>query len=386
VQDSREPPDNHGVSAWLGPRGGPRSKPRLSSSLSTALDAVLEQHFGAVQGALAPAAVAIVARQGAIAYKRAIGEAQLDTAFDLASVTKAVFTAPMVMMLVDDGSLDLDAPIATVLQEWRHGPFHRVTLSDLLRHRAGLWEWRPVYFHASDPDAAIRFVLGLGPRYPPGTTYAYSDLGLMVVGEVLRRATGKELGELMRERLAAPLGLRATFQPPAAGRSQIAPASIGDWYERRMVETGEPYPVPERGAAFTGWRERLLVAEANDGNAFHAFAGVAGHAGLFATAGDLVEIGAALLRGDFASRAVLDRFASETVDPGQGLVFRTTVLAGERALWHPGFTGTRWLLCPRHDLVVVLLTNRLHVEGEPRPVDAAWEAVLAAVAVALLGN
>jgi CubicO group peptidase (beta-lactamase class C family) len=142
--------------------------------------------------------------------------------------------------------------------------------------------------------------------------------------------------------------------------------------------------VPERGRHFANWRDHELVGEANDCNAFHAFGGAAGHAGLFATAHDLAVIGIALMHGELVSRSVLDLFATEVADVGQGVVFRTTLLAGKRALWHPGFTGTRWLICPDHDTVVVLLSNRLHVDGEPRPVDAAWEAVLAAVESSLV--
>ncbi len=356
----------------------------FTSLLSASLDRALEQYFGPGEGSLAPSAVTVVARHGEITYERAVGDVDLDTLFDLASVTKAAFTASMLMALVDEGTLDLEARLGRLLPELSESPLAGVTVTELLQHRAGFWEWRPVYFHAANAEAAIQVVLEIPPRYAPGTVYAYSDLGLMVAGQLLQRLTGCDLEMLLRDRIQAPLGLRrTTFRPSAAWRDSIAPTSSGDWYERRMVETGQPYPVPERGSPFSRWRTQVLVGEANDGNAFHAFGGVAGHAGLFASAGDLARIGTAVLSGELASRATLERFARAGSDPGQGLVFRLTELAGERALWHPGFTGTRWLICPGHELVVVLLSNRLHVRGEPRPIDEAWEAVVDGVAAAL---
>ena len=370
-----------------GLRRGAAAEAGLSGSLCPGLDAVLERFFARGSESLAPWSVALVARRGTVAYERALGEALPGTVFDLASVTKAVATAPLLMLLVEQGVLGLDRPVVELVPEWIGRSFETVTLRDLLVHRAGLWEWRPVYFHATEPRPAIEFVLGLEPRYPPRTVYAYSDLGLMVAGEVLRRATAKDVARLTHEWLAHPLRLmRTAFRPPADWRSEIAPGSTGDGYERRMVETGQPYPVPERVDEYAGWRKHVLMGEANDGNSFHAFGGGAGHAGLFGTARDLAVLGTALSRADLASRAVLDSFTEERHDAGQAAVFRVRSLAGERAFWHPGFTGTRWLVCPGHDLVVVLLSNRLHVEGEPQPVDAAWEAMLGAVEAALVGG
>jgi len=104
----------------------------------------------------------------------------------------------------------------------------------------------------------------------------------------------------------------------------FAPTSHGDAIERRMVQTGEPYLVPVDPGTFTGWREHALHGEVNDGNAHHAFAGVAGHAGLFSTARDLVAFGEALLDGGgMWSQTTVERFTREPFDPGQGLGFWT---------------------------------------------------------------
>ena len=357
----------------------------FAATLAARLPAVVQTSFGDGAGSLAPAAVVLVARDGVIAYEGTAGGAGPDLIFDLASVTKAAATAPLLMRLVDAGTLGLDRRLVEVLPEWEGGALEGVTLRQLLTHRAGLWEWRPTYLHARDPEAAIAFVLGLEPRYPPGSLRAYSDLGLMVAGEVVRRATGRDLAGLAGEWLWGPLGLsRTAFRPPVEWRGAVAASSLGDWYERRMIETGRPHPVPERAADFNGWREHRLVGEANDGNAFHSFGGAAGHAGLFSSAFDLAQLGMALGGAQLSSRAVLDEFMREASDEGQGSVFRTREVAGRAALWHPGFTGTRWLVAPDLGLVIVLLSNRLNVEGEPQPVDSAWDQIVAMVEDSLI--
>ena len=316
-------------------------------------------------------------------YERGLGGATTETIYDLASVTKAAVTAPLLMGLVEAGTVQLDGPVAAWLPEWDNTPFAAVTMRMLLAHRSGLWEWRPVYMQSSDRKSSIDFVTSTQPRYTPGAGHHYSDLGLMLAGEVVRRAGGGSLAQLARERIFKPLGLETIgFNPPSAQHRQIAPSSRGDSYEERMVATGEPYPIPESGQSFDGWRRHTLVGEANDGNAYHAFGGEAGHAGLFGTARELARLGEAMAGAQLTSAATLQSFLDEPFDPGQGLVFRTGTLLGRRTFWHAGFTGTRWLCCPDLELVVVLLTNRLMRPGEPLPLDDVWATVLAAVAAA----
>jgi CubicO group peptidase (beta-lactamase class C family) len=349
-----------------------------------ALDRTLSDRFGPSPSALAPAASILITHRGETLYERAFGGAGVETIFDLASITKAAVTAPLLMSLVDAGTVQLDQPVATWLPEWNKTLFAGVTMRMLLAHRSGLWEWRPVYLHSSETERSIAFVTSTEPRYTPGNGYHYSDLGMMLAGEVVRRAGGGSLAHLAREQLFKPLGLDTIgFNPPGSQRKQIAPGSRGDSYEERMVATGEPYPIPESGQTFDRWRRHTLVGEANDGNAYHAFGGEAGHAGLFGSARDLARLGDAVGGARLASAATLQSFLDEPFDQGQGLVFRTGMLLGRRTFWHPGFTGTRWLCCPDLELVVVLLTNRLMRPGEPAPLDDVWDSMLAAVATAL---
>lgn len=270
-------------------------------------------------------------------------------AFDVASVTKVAVTTPSIMTLVDAGALALDAPV----RRWYPGVDPAVTVRHLLEHRGGLWEWWPLYVAgARGRDAALACAASLPPRYPVGAGRYYSDLGFMLLGGIVEEVTGRPL--------AAPC--RVTAGPPV-------PTSRGDAYERRMVETGVPYPVTADAAAFPGWREHLLVGEINDGNAFHAFGGLAGHAGLFATAADLDRLGRVLLASLAGagpwSAPVVEEFFRPGRDPGQALGWRVD----GPLVWHGGFTGTRFGLLPAAGLVLVLLTNAV---GRPAAVNDAW--------------
>lgn len=351
-----------------------------------------------------PGAVLGVRQRGAPVYQHAAGAAELspsarptrtmqpDTIFDLGSITKVVATTAVVMSLVERGVLELDAPVASWLDGFAGQGKERITVRHLLTHRAGLWEWWPVYLSARDPAAALDLIASLDLRYPVDSGRHYSDLGFMLLGAIVERATGESLDRAAHRLVFDPLKMGDTgFRPSPALVDRIAATSRGDRYEREMIATGEPYPVPVTPAGFQGWRSHTLVGEVNDGNAHHAFGGVAGHAGLFSTANDLAAFGAALAAGGTANGTRVWRnttvalFTAEHRDPGQGLGFWTRRLAGvgnrrHGGFGHGGFPGTELLIHPPDDLVVVLLTNRLHARGRAPGLGPAWREVLALVA------
>jgi len=154
--------------------------------------------------------------------------------------------------------------------------------------------------------------------------------------------------------------------------------------EHRMVSTGEPYPVTRSTDDFDGWRSHVLVGEVDDGNSFHTFGGVCGHAGLFSTVPDLLALGAALCGSTAGEgpwgRATVAQFRAVGPDQGQAHGFRTwtTSVKGctATAIGHPGFTGSALAVLPDHGATVVLATNRLHVEGQPVTNDQLWPAAL----------
>jgi len=284
--------------------------------------------------------------------------------FDVGSVTKVVATAPLCMRL------DLDAPVS------RWFPGVPGSLRDLLEHRAGLWEWWPLYLSgATDPQSALAVLTELPSRYRVGSGRHYSDLGFMLLGAIVEMEYGDRLDVVAEREVFTPLGMAGSGFRPSV---ECVPTSLGDRIERRMVETGTPYPVtpPTSPAAF-GWRRHRLAGEANDGNCWHGFGGVAGHAGLFTTVPDLIRFGQALLASIRGSgpwpRA--GEFCAPGGDPAQGLGFR--VAAGR--VEHPGFPGARFAVLPDLDRVVVLLCNRLFGPGEPATLDAEWADLLSAV-------
>ena len=316
------------------------------------------------------------------------------TIFDLASITKVAATTMSTMALVDRGLVDLDAPVADHLPDFTGGGRERITARHLLTHRSGLAPWWPVYYHAEDPDAAYAFV----HRHPlagiPGAERRYSDLGFMLLGRLVETVSGKPLDRFAFEELYRSLGLRATGfrpldrgsawqpndprirpspaddRPPSAETARSLPVfaatSRGNPFERRMVhDPAFGYRIDLDPLAWNGWREYTLVGEVNDGNGFHAFGVVAGHAGLFSTAGELATlVGLMLTAGRYRDRRF---FGSETVrefledtGEGQALGWQLPDYAPPASFGHTGFTGTLVLAVPARRMVIVLLTNRQH--------------------------
>ncbi|MQA06030.1 MAG: serine hydrolase [Streptosporangiales bacterium] len=309
------------------------------------------------------------------------------TAHDLGSVTKLVATTAAVLTLVDRGQLDLADQVRRYLGGWPHPD---TTVADLLEHRAGLWEWWPTYLTAGDPAAALELVTRLPLRYPPRSGRHYSDLGFMLLAQVVQVVAGQPLEHAAWELVFEPLGLNSLRYAGVPAGTPVAAGAPGDVVERRMIDTGTPYPVGASTATFHRWRSRVRVGEVDDGNAYHAFRGVAGHAGLFGTGADLVAFGRCVLgslRGDGYWRApTVHRFLTIGADPGQASGFRRwQVHDGDSdvdAYGHTGFPGIGFAVLPNHGLTVALLTNRLHVTAAPPPApyEARWLAVLETVA------
>lgn len=287
------------------------------------------------------------------------------TVFDLASVTKVAATTSAMMLLVDQGRVDLDAPVSRYLADFTGGAKESVTLRQLLSHTGGLLPWVPTYYHASTPDEAYAYIRGLPLGWPPGEERHYSDLGFMLLGRIVEEATGRRLDRFVTEELFDPLGLAATgFQPVG---EEVAATSHGNPFERRMVHDPDfGYRIEGDPDAWSGWRERTLVGEVNDGNAFHAFGGVAGHAGLFSTARELAMVTRLVAEGGeidgvrYLEGETVRSFLRPEVE-GQALGWQLPAYAPEGAFGHTGFTGTFVLARPSDGLVVVLLTNRQNV-------------------------
>lgn len=365
--------------------------------MTGALDAALTRIL-APEGAEQPPAGAILAvRRGAEVATAVRGSREstalvpglgadlpmtADSAVDLASITK-VFTTVALLRLVSRGSIALDDELGRFVPTAHAAA--GVSIRQLLLHRAGLWEWWPLYLEAREPAPAFAYLDRMPLRYAPDSGRHYSDLGFMMLGRVVARVVAAPLETAIGELVIDPLGLHSTRYGSPVGPVVMA-GSIGDRAEMRMIETGIPYPVPYRVADFAYWRTDVVRGEPNDGNAFHALAGVAGHAGLFSTAPDLLELSSALAgyreRDDLWSPAVAERFFAPGPDAGQALGFRrySMDLDGVPAdvIGHSGYTGSAIGFVPGREVSIVLATNRLHTAGEPATTERLWVIALAA--------
>jgi CubicO group peptidase (beta-lactamase class C family) len=324
------------------------------------VDRVVE---AALEARAFPGAVAAVGRDGKLVHLRAYGRfgyepdappVRTDTIYDLASLTKVVVTATMAMILVDEGRLDIDKPVSAFIPGYRGGP--GVTVRHLLTHSAGYpGGVTYLYKELQGKDAYVRYIAEMTPLFPPGTKSLYSDLGLILLGEILERVAGKDMSAFAEERIFGPLGMKDTgYLPPFAVRARIPPT--------------EDDP----------WRGRVLRGEVHDENA-HAFGGAAAHAGLFGTAPDLARFAQMMVNGGvfehrrIVSRATLEKFTARAgvPDSSRALGWDTPSpnssagdLLSPRAFGHTGFTGTSMWIDPEKKLFFILLSNRVHPTRE----------------------
>jgi CubicO group peptidase (beta-lactamase class C family) len=282
------------------------------------------------------------------------------TPFDLASLTKPLVTATLLVLMERDGRLDLEAPLDSVLEEARGSPIGSRSLLSLATHTSGLTPWAPLYLRASSREEYVAEILAQPPAVPAGRTL-YSDPGYILLGIVLERVSRRRLDQLFDERVARPTGVARTGF--AAGGREFPDAAAterGNRYERSLAgEAGKGHR----------WRHAIPRGEVHDANA-HGLGGVAGHAGLFGTAEEVARLGGEILRPralpfDARARERLLRVAPPSDGRTVGMVTAAWSSAGRGILpadapGHTGFTGTSLWLDVAADRCYVLLTNRVH--------------------------
>ncbi|MGH9379542.1 MAG: glycoside hydrolase family 3 N-terminal domain-containing protein [Thermoanaerobaculia bacterium] len=341
------------------------------------VDAVVQ---GFVDREAFPGAVLAVGRRGQLVHLQPLGKlsyaadapaATARTIYDLASLTKVVATTTMAMILVDEGRLDLDKPVRDFLPRFSGEGKEKVTVRHLLTHSSGTDWWAPLYEELEGKAAFLERIQAMPLVYEPGTKSVYSDLGIILLWEILERVAGEELESFVRRRVFEPLGMHDTmYRPPAELRDRIAPT--------------------ERDP----WRGRLVHGEVHDENAY-ALGGVAPHAGLFGTAGDLARFAQMILNGGvFEHHRIVSRQTVEMFTRPAGAPDSTRALgwdtkspegssAGDlfspRSFGHTGFTGTSMWIDPDRELFVILLTNRVHPSRENQLIREARPAVADAV-------
>ena len=337
----------------------------MDAEMLARVDSIIEAAIA--DGAFPGAALAVgrsgrlVRLQGYGALDHAPGSAAADESsiYDVASLTKVVATTTAIMILEEEGRLDLDAPLSRYLPEWGGSPDKdRVTLRHMLTHTAGFVPFLPLWRELRGPDAYLERIAALPLERAPGESAVYSDFGPILLGILIERVSGMPLERFLDERLFGPLGMRDTgFNPREKGEAVLA----------RTAPT----------EVDTVFRMRHIHGDVHDENAY-AIGGIAGHAGLFSTARDLAVFAQLLLDGGRHG-------ATRILEPGTIERYTRRQLEGStRALgWdtpgprsssgdhfspqsfgHTGFTGTSLWIDPERDLFVVLLTNRVNPTRE----------------------
>jgi CubicO group peptidase (beta-lactamase class C family) len=320
--------------------------------------AIISRAFpGAAWGVLHDSAILTLESAGRFTFDAASPRVTPSTVFDLASITKVFVTTSLAMLLYDRGILSLDVLLGDILPGFVIGmrpgsPKRHVTLRSLLAHSSGHPGYARLFEEHHSPEAMLRAALRVPLDAPPDTRVEYSDIGFILLGKALEVLSGDILSRLFQREIVQPLGLEtATFCPSPSTRPHIPPTEED-----------------------TTFRHRILQGEVQDENCY-ALGGVAGHAGLFANAADILQFAACILAGGRTASG-FQLFQPQTV---KLFATRQTTPAGtSRALgWdtpsepsstgkffsppsigHLGYAGTSLWIDPDRSLAVVLLTNR----------------------------
>ena len=318
-----------------------------------------------------PGAVLVVGYRGKVVYEQAVGKAALipsprpmavHTVFDLASLTKAMATTTALMLLLESGRVELDASINAYLDTWRRPACDTPTLRQLLSHCSGLPAWRPYYLgidRALLPLERRRAAYAAVHQEPllarPGTMLQYSDAGFILLGEIVETLTGTPLDIFCQQKIFSALHLGSVAF--------------------RNLEDPRPVGLPFASTEQCPWRQRVLEGEVHDENAW-IMGGAAGHAGLFATGRQVWQFAQGLLDALLGRPWLVSTLTARTFTTCQGAPQGSTWALGwdtptpgqssagqffsPAAIGHLGFTGTSLWIDPTQQVIVVLLTNRVH--------------------------
>jgi beta-glucosidase-like glycosyl hydrolase/CubicO group peptidase (beta-lactamase class C family) len=362
-----------------------RAEPQLRPAYDVLEKAIADKAFPGATLAVGYKGKVSLHAVGKLSYDAKSPQVNVRTMYDVASLTKVIVTTTLVEKLVEGdfkSPLLLDVPIERYLPEWASGPQpewrHRVTVRHLMTHTSGLPPFKEYWRTSKGKADTLRMIFAEPLESEPGTKMVYSDLGIILMAEIISRLTGRTLDDLAKEYIFTPLAMNdSMYKPPKKLWPQIAPT--------------------EFDAIF---RHRLIQGEVHDENAF-AIGGVSGHAGLFSTAPDLAAFCQMLLNGGvYAHQRILKRATIAQFTVPQQLSGGTRTLGwvvpteggssghyySPHSFGHTGFTGTSIWIDPDRQLFVVLLTNRVnptrenHKIAEVRP--ALHDAVMQALGLA----
>jgi CubicO group peptidase (beta-lactamase class C family) len=301
----------------------------------------------------------------------------VDTIFDLASLSKPVGCSTSIVILADRGKLSVSDQVAKYLPAFGNHGKEDITIAQLLLHQGGLIPDNPLADFDQGAEGGLAAIYNSSPKWPAGSRFAYSDVGFIVLGEVVKAVDGRSLDRFTREEVFEPLGMKDTgYNPSAALVGRIAATQMrgGKWVANQVHDP--------RAAAMGG---------------------VAGHAGVFSTADDLARFCRMVIhKGSLDGKRILSEHAVEEWTRSRPLADGTgsrtygfdadtpySQPRGERfergsTFGHTGFTGTSLWIDPAHEWFVILLTNAVHPDGNGN-VLAIRRKVSTLAAEALLG-
>jgi CubicO group peptidase (beta-lactamase class C family) len=356
------------------------------ANLISAIDSILQSQVNLDK---IPGAVIEIKKGEQIIYEHAFGYAQkydyshhllnppekMTTGhlFDIASLTKVIGTTTSIMLLVDRGLLKVDDPVFRYIKAFDIPGKREITIRHLLTHTAGMYEWYPLYYRASNKDESYKLIGELPLMFPVGAQRRYSDLGFVILGEIVEIVSGLPLEKFEKQNIFLPLQMNnTTYNPLTTGNfKKIAATSPGNPYEKRMVyDSTLGFKIKEIDPShWNGWRTYTLRGEVNDGNAWYANGGISGAAGLFSTADDLQKLVDMLINKGktgslhFISEKTIASFLTKDkfnnglgwmMDPDNSFMKNSP----EGSFGHTGFTGTSISVIPKFNLSVILLINR----------------------------
>ena len=345
------------------PRSEIKGESRNDTISNPAFRSVEKLINNSIRDSAFPGAVLLVWKDGKIIFEKPFGrltyddssaEVTTNTIFDLASLTKVIAATTAAMICVDRKLFGINDKISKYIPGFAQNGKENVTIKNLLMHNSGLPAYKKFYVLYSDPQQVLDDIYASQPSYPPGTKTVYSDLGMITLGKVIEKVTGKSLDVFCNENIFKPLGMSDTYyNPPKTLRYRIAPTEF-DHY----------------------WRNRLLIGEVHDETA-SLLKGVSGHAGLFSTAGDISKVLQMLLqKGMYEGKSIIDSAVVSmflTRQPnGRALGWDMKSPTGSSAgslfssesYGHTGFTGTSVWTDPVRKLFVIFLTNRVYPSRE----------------------
>lgn len=322
----------------------------------------------AIADSVFPGAVLGVLYKGRVVHLNAYGYTDYsrkhpvttETLYDLASLTKILVTTTALMKLSETTELSIDDPVSLYLPDYHKGDKSKVTIRHLLLHESGLPPFRVYVDRLKNRNEILRAVIEEDLVYKPGSDYRYSDLGMILLGHIIEKVSGSDLQTYADEQIFTPLEMHDTlFNPMESGtysESGIAPTEIDTIFGRGKVH-----------------------GKAHDERAYF-MDGVAGHAGLFSTAPDLIQWCRLMLNGGsigdvevLSETTIVEFMSNQSEISNRGFGFNRSssdyfILNGSdsqkdngpEAVGHTGFTGSSILLVPDSDFAVLLLTNRTY--------------------------